>query len=75
MLFVSKTRLWVLTTHKASLPSQLPYHLSWCTDVHLRYLAAYEIAKVVTKKAALALRPFHVFTGCDMVNTSSHLQK
>ena len=32
-------------------------------------------ANVVTKKAALALPPFHAFTGCDMMNTSSHLQK
>ena len=40
---------------------------------YLRYLAAYEIARVFTKKAALALPPFHEFTGCDTVNTSGHL--
>ena len=44
-------------------------------DVHLHYLAANEIANVVTKMAALALPPFHAFTGCDTVNTSGHLQK
>ena len=43
------------------------------TNVHMRYLAAYEIAHVFTKKAALALPPFHEFTGCDTVNTSCHL--
>ena len=45
------------------------------TNVHRRYLSAYEIANVFTKKAALALAPFHAFTGCDKVNTSGHLQK
>ena len=43
------------------------------TNVHLRYLAAYEIAHVFIKKAGLALPPFHEFTGCDTVNTSGHL--
>ena len=45
------------------------------TNVHLRYLAAYEIADVFTQKAALSLPPFYAFTGCDKVNTSGHLQK
>ena len=44
-------------------------------NVHRHYLAAYEIANVFTKEAALELLPFHAFTGCDKVNTSSHLQK
>ena len=85
MLFVSKTfslsPLSILTTHEASLPwieaklasEFLIIYLG--TDVHLRYLAAYEIANVFTKNAALALPPFHAFTGCDKVNTSGHLQK
>ena len=30
------------------------------TNVHLRYLAAYEIANVFTKKDALSLPPFQV---------------
>ena len=42
-------------------------------DVHLRYQAAYEIAHVFTKKAALALPSFHEFIGCDKVKTSGHL--
>ena len=46
------------------------------TNVHLRYLAAYEIANVfITKNAALALPPFHAFIGFDTVNTSGNLQK
>ena len=45
------------------------------TDVHLPYLAAYEISNVFTKSAALALPPFHEFTGCDTVNTYGQLQK
>ena len=45
------------------------------TNVHRRYLAAYEIANVFTKKAALALPPFHAFIGCGTVNTSGNLQK
>ena len=28
---------------------------------------------IFTEKAALALPPFHEFTGCDTVNTSGHL--
>ena len=81
MLIVSKTfslsLLSVLTTYEASLLwSQVSFPIIYLgTDVHLRYLAAYEIANVVTKKAALALPPFHAFTGCDKVNTSGHLQK
>ena len=44
----------------------------------LRYVYAtlqptYEIAHVFTKKAALALPPFHEFTGFDTVNASCHL--
>ena len=63
-----------LLYHEAKLASEfLIIYLA--TDVHLGYLAAYEIANVVTKKAALALLPFHAFTGCDKVNTSGHLQK
>ena len=45
------------------------------TNVHRHYLVAYEIANVFTKEAALELLPFHAFTGCDKVNTSSHLQR
>ena len=56
-------------------PSELPYHNILVLNVHLRDLAAYEIANVFTKKAALSLPPFHAFTGCDKVNTSGHLQK
>ena len=81
MLFVSKTfslsLLSVLTAHGASLPwSQVSSPIIYLgTNVHLRYLAAYEIANVITKKAALALPPFHAFTGSDKVNASGHLQK
>ena len=79
MLIVSKTfslsLLSVLTTYEASLlSSQVSFPIIYLgTDVHLRYLAAYEIASVFTKNAALALPPFHAFTGCDKVNTSGHL--
>ena len=63
-----------LLYHEAKLA--YPYHSIYLgTNVHQRYLAAYEIANVFTKKAALALPPFHAFTGCDKVNTSGHLQK
>ena len=81
MLFVSKTfslsPLSFLTTHAASLPwSQVSFPIIYLgTNVHLRYLAAYEIENVITKKAALALPPFHAFTGCGKVNTSGNLQK
>ena len=77
MLFVSKTfslsPLSVLTTHEASLPwSQVSFPIIYLrTNVHL---ATYEVANVFTKKGALALTPFHAFTGCDEVNTSDHLQ-
>ena len=80
MLFMSKTfslsPLSVLTNHEASLPwSQVNLPIIYLgTDV-LHYLEAYEIANVVTKKAALAIPPFHAFTGCDTVNTFGHLQK
>ena len=67
-----------LLYHEAKLAS-LSYifvHLYLCTcNVHLRYFAAYQIANVFTKKAALALPPFHAFTGCDKMNSSGHLQK
>ena len=59
MLFVSKTfslsPLSILTTHEASLPwSQVSVPIIYLgIYVHLRYLAATEIANVVTKKAAL----------------------
>ena len=43
--------------------------------IYASYLAACKIANVFTKKTALALPPFHAFTGCDKVNTSGHLQK
>ena len=64
-----------LLYHEAKLA--YPHHSIYLgTNVHRRYhLAAYEIANVFTKKAALALPPFHAFTGCDKVNTSGHLQK
>ena len=64
-----------LLYHEAKLA--YPYHSIYLgTNVHRRYhLTAYEIANVFTKKAALALPPFHAFTGCDKVNTSGHLQK
>ena len=55
---------------------KLLYHeakLASLSYILVRYLAAYEIAHVFTKKAALALPPFHEFTGCDTVNTSCHL--
>ena len=59
--------------HEAKLASLsyilVPMYIYACS------LAAYEIAKVVTEKAALALPPFYAFTGCDTVNTSGHLQK
>ena len=73
----SLSPLSVLTTHEPSLPwSQVSLPIIYLgTDVYLHYLAAYEIANVFTKKAALALPPFHAFTGCDKVNTSGHLQK
>ena len=61
-----------LLYHEAKLAS-LSYIL--VLNVHRHYFAAYEIANVFTKKAALALPPFHAFTGCDKVNTSGHLQK
>ena len=35
--------------------------------IYASYLAAYKIANIFTKKAALALPPFHAFTGCDKV--------
>ena len=56
MLFVSSTfslsPLSILTTREASLPwSQVSFLIIYLgTDVHLRYLVAYEIANVVTKK-------------------------
>ena len=40
------------------------------TNVHLRYLAAYEIGNVFTKKAALALPPFHALTRLILLVTS-----
>ena len=75
MLFMSKTfslsPLSVLTNHEASLSwSQVSLPTIYlATDVHLHYLEAYENVNVVTKKAALAIPPFHEFTGCDTVNT------
>ena len=67
----SLSPLSVLTNHEASLPwSQVSLPTIYlATDVHLHYLEAYENANVVTKKAALAIPPFHAFTGCDTVNT------
>ena len=67
--------LSVLTTHEASIPwSQVSFLIIYLgAEVHIPYQAAYEIAHVYTKNAALALRPFHEFTGCDTVNTSCHL--
>ena len=56
MLFVSTTfslsPLSILTTREASLPwSQVSFLIIYLgTDVHLRYLAAYEIANVGIKK-------------------------
>ena len=48
-----------LLYHEAKLGS-LSYIL--VLNVHLRYLATYEIANVFIKKAVLALPPFHAFT-------------
>ena len=65
----SLSPLSVLTTHEASLPwSQVSFLIIYLgTNVHVRYPAAYEIANVFPKKAALSLPPFHAFTGCDKV--------
>ena len=38
------------------------------TGIHLRYLAAHEIANTFTNNVALALPAFHAFTGCDTVS-------
>ena len=63
----SLSPLSVLTNHEASLPwSQVSLPIIYLgTDVHLHYLEAYEIANVVTKKAALVIPPFHGSIGCD----------